>query len=291
MSIPLVSLIIPAYDAEKWILDAIHSVQAQTEQDWQLIVVNDGSKDNTSTLARSIEDTRIQVVDNPNGGVSNARNTGLELAKGQFISFLDADDAMLPNNLALKLAALIGANVDWVFGDLVLCDALLRPTGRVLEGTDGDVLPSILLGMLPAVPGPCSNIVAHRRCFDGGLRFDTALSNAADQDIALNLARTFTYARVPMALTLYRMLPGSMSSNIALYEQDHLRLMEKARRTGLLDDPAFHKRCMANAFWAIGGSWWVNGRNKRKALLYILKALWLDPEMVSRKAKGRSFKF
>lgn len=281
MNVVRISVIIPAYNAERWLVIAMRSVLEQLPE-LEVIVVNDGSTDGTSAVARSIIDPRVVILDKVNGGVSSARNAGLQMAKGAFIAFLDADDAMAPGNLVIKLRTLESTGVDWVFADLQPCDPDLRPSGPVMVGTDGDVLRTILSGTGTAVPAPCSNFLTRRKCFDSGLRFDERLSNAADQDIALGLARSFSYRHIPGGYTLYRVLPGSMSKNIALYEKDHLLLFRKARENGLLSDPAFRRRCMANAYWAIGGSWWVNAGNKAKALPFLLRAILLRPQLLMR---------
>ena len=277
-----VSVIIPAYNAAPWLKVAVDSVLAQTLQDLEVIVVNDGSTDATSAIAHAMSDPRIRTIDQSNAGVSLARNTGIDHAIGEFITFLDADDSMEPENLKIKVDVLDDPDLDWVFGDLVLCDPSLEPTGSVMVGTDGDVVRTILLGRDTAVPGTCSNILSRRRCFEGGIRFDPTLSNAADQDMALQLANAFRYKRIPRALTRYRILDGSMSKNIELYEKDHERLMDKAIRTGLLDDPAFRRICVANSNWAIGGSWWVNGASKRRAIPFLLRAIAMRPSLLLR---------
>ena len=156
-----------------------------------------------------------------------------------------------------------------------------------MMATDGDVLRTILSGTVTAVPAPCSNLLARRKCFDGGLRFDERLSNAADQDIALGLARSFSYRHIPGTYTLYRVLPGSMSKNIALYQKDHLLLFRKARENGLLNDGAFRRLCMANAYWAIGGSWWINAGNKARALPFLLRAILLRPQLLMRAFRAK----
>lgn len=282
MGKPLISVIIPAYNAEKWILDAVRSVQAQTEQDWELVIVNDGSKDHTSEVARAIADERIIVVDKANAGVSAARNTGMERARGTYFAFLDADDAMLSaNSLGTKLDVLRNHDLDWVFSDIWQCDADMRP---VIEekGTDGDVVRTILSGRGIGIPGISSNIMAHRRCFDAGVRFDPELSNSADQDMALTLASRYRYRRVPVALNGYRVLPGSMSRNIALYQKDHLYLFAKAKKNGLFADRGFERYAFANAYWAIGGSWWMKAGRPLKAAPWLLKALLRRPALLLR---------
>lgn len=93
MHCPKVSVIIPAYNAEAWIDRCINSVLSQTVADLELIIVNDGSKDRTFQIAKRYEvDARVRVFDKPNGGVSSARNVGLDNANGEWITFIDADD-------------------------------------------------------------------------------------------------------------------------------------------------------------------------------------------------------
>lgn len=91
---PLVTIVMPAYNVEKYIGKSIESVLGQTVSDWELIIVNDGSTDKTLSIIKhyAVTESRITVIDQPNCGVSVARNKGLDAARGQFISFLDADD-------------------------------------------------------------------------------------------------------------------------------------------------------------------------------------------------------
>jgi glycosyltransferase involved in cell wall biosynthesis len=91
---PVVSVVVPAYNVADFLGECIDSVKNQTYSDWELIVVNDGSKDNTLEVAKSSvgDDQRINVIDQENGGVSAARNAGLTAAKGRYVAFLDGDD-------------------------------------------------------------------------------------------------------------------------------------------------------------------------------------------------------
>lgn len=283
----LVSVIVPAYNMGRFIDEAVRSVLAQTHQELELIVVNDGSTDDTLQRLLAIDDPRLRIVDQANAGVSAARNMGLALANGEHICFMDGDDAMLPENLAIKLQGIREHDVDWVYGDLVICDADLKPTGVILKGTDGDVTRTVLIGATTAVPTPCSNVLARRKCYDEGVRLDEHLSNAADQDLAIALARRFTYKRLDTAQNLYRVVPGSMSKSIALFERDHLRLFWKARRDGLLADRMFRRRCMANLYWAIGGSWWKFTPERVRAVRFFLKAVFSHPAVIGRPVRKR----
>jgi glycosyltransferase involved in cell wall biosynthesis len=101
-SAPTVSVVIPAYNAQDYIVETIDSVFAQTWPVLEVIVVNDGSTDATESILQSFGD-RITLVTQDNGGVAKARNTGLQLAQGDYIAFLDSDDAWFPDKTAIQI--------------------------------------------------------------------------------------------------------------------------------------------------------------------------------------------
>ena len=91
---PTVSVVVPVYNVERYVARAIHSVLNQTFPDFELIIVDDGSTDNSITLCRRITDDRIRIISQPNRGLAGARNTGIAAARGEFVALLDSDDAM-----------------------------------------------------------------------------------------------------------------------------------------------------------------------------------------------------
>ncbi len=109
MSAPLVSIIVPAYNAAPWINAALASALAQTHQPCEIIVVDDGSTDDTLARARAYERPDVIVVTQPNRGAAAARNHGLRLAHGAFIQFLDADDLLAPDKIERQLGILANA--------------------------------------------------------------------------------------------------------------------------------------------------------------------------------------
>jgi glycosyltransferase involved in cell wall biosynthesis len=113
-----ISVVVPAYNAERTILETIASVQQQTFSDFELIVINDGSTDGTLEQLNTVKDPRLKVFSYENGGISVARNRGIAQATGEFIAFLDADDLWTPDKLELQLAALqqhpeVGVAYSW----------------------------------------------------------------------------------------------------------------------------------------------------------------------------------
>lgn len=101
---PLFSVVIPAYNAEKYIGLTLRGVFAQTIDDFEIVVVNDGSTDNTAELLGAVRDSRLRVIHRENGGECVARNHGLREARGKYIAFLDSDDVWQPNHLEQALA-------------------------------------------------------------------------------------------------------------------------------------------------------------------------------------------
>jgi len=101
---PVVSVVIPAYNADTWLAEAIQSVLDQSWQDFELIVVNDGSTDRTTEVVRGFKNRRISCISQENRGLSSARNTGIRGARGEFIALLDADDKFKPEKLTRQLA-------------------------------------------------------------------------------------------------------------------------------------------------------------------------------------------
>ena len=99
----LVSIIIPAYNSERWIVETIKSALAQTWSQKEIIIVDDGSTDNTLAIAKSFESRLLKVVQQPNKGASAARNKGLSLAQGSYIQWLDADDLLAPTKIMNQL--------------------------------------------------------------------------------------------------------------------------------------------------------------------------------------------
>src|SRR5438552_18454960 len=105
----LVSILIPAYNAERWIADTIQSAMAQTWSRIEIIIVDDGSSDRTVAVSRRFESRRVKVVTQPNMGSTAARNKALEFAQGSYVQWLDADDLLHPEKVARQMVAAAAA--------------------------------------------------------------------------------------------------------------------------------------------------------------------------------------
>lgn len=112
MSASLVSILIPCYNAAPWVADALESCLAQTWREREIILVDDGSKDDSLVIARTFESRGVRVLSQPNRGAAAARNTALRASHGDFVQFLDADDLLAPDKIERQLAAIADTGPD-----------------------------------------------------------------------------------------------------------------------------------------------------------------------------------
>lgn len=226
---PTVSVVIPAYNAAWCVGRAIDSVLAQTYQDFELIVVNDGSTDSTAAVLARYGHA-LQIIEQPNRGLSAARNRGASAARGRFVAFLDADDRWLPTKLRQQVTLMVE------HPDVVFCStsALLEaPDGTVLgewrrQTSDLPPLHSIFLHNA-FVAGSGAAVLVRKDVLAKTGGFDETLRSLEDVDMWMRLAAIGHYACIeePLAVILKR--PGSMSGNLSVMRAAALRVMRKNR--------------------------------------------------------------
>ena len=131
----LVSIITPAYNSARYLMETIRSVQAQTYRQWELIIVDDGSDDDTASVALSTGDARIRCVAHAERkGAAAARNTALREARGRWIAFLDSDDLWEPRKLERQLRFMEEHGYAFSYTDYTEVDEAGRPIGRLITG-------------------------------------------------------------------------------------------------------------------------------------------------------------
>lgn len=277
---PAVSVIIPAYNAEKFLGETVRSVLSQTFSDFEIIICDDGSTDKTAEVAKSFGDERVKYIHQKNAGVSVARNNGAANSTGRYLAFLDADDLFDPDNLQKK-AAFLESNPDvaLVFADCDVIDGEGNGTGEYLIGNDTDILTNLLLWNGTVIPGP-SCILITRQAFEMSGGFDPHFSTAADQDFFFRIAHKFTCKRITGVLTCYRKHGSNMHMNIQLMERDHIGVYKKAAKAKMFKSDSFRNKCFGNLYLILAGSWWVNGKNKSRGMKYIIKALAKNPALI-----------
>ncbi len=222
-----ISVVLPAYNAERTILETIQSVQKQTFSDFEIIVINDGSTDRTLELLDTVEDPRLKVFSYSNGGLPVARNRGISQSTGAFITFLDADDLWTPDKLELQLAALqqnpeAGVAYSWTC-NMDEKGENFHPGHQVIF--EGYVYSKLLLGNFIASG---SNIMIRQKAIASVGEFDPTLRSCEDWDFYLRLAANWHFVVVPKPQILYRQSSGAMSSKTDVMEKYHLIVLERA---------------------------------------------------------------
>jgi glycosyltransferase involved in cell wall biosynthesis len=224
---PKVSVIIPSYNSIKYLPETLNTVLKQTFTDFEVLIINDGSTDNILDWATTIKDKRVKVITKKNEGLAEARNTGIALAKGEYLAFLDADDLWGETKLEKQVNYLnnhseVGLVDTWV----ALTDENGKPTGTIIKtNAEGNVIkrilesPTIVCGSSPLV----RNI-----CFDKAGLFDKKLSGSADWDMWIRIANYFMFGLIKEPLTYYRQHYNSMSQNRQKMLTDNVVVIEKA---------------------------------------------------------------
>lgn len=235
------SIIMPAYNVAAYIGEAIESVRVQTRDDWALIVVDDGSTDNTAQVVRSFStDSRIRLIQQPNAGAPTARNTAVKAADTEFLSLLDADDAYEPHYLEVMLEKL-ETEKDLAF---CCCDAFTfidaRSAGnRCSHNTP--MIPPVTLERVAAREFQVYTAASLRRTwYDRVGGYDPELRNAQDFDLwirILNAGGRAAFINQPLAW--YRNTPDSLSSNDIRLSGYAIRVYEKL----LGDRPDMEQLC------------------------------------------------
>lgn len=208
---PLVSVIIPNYNHARFLGGAVRSVLEQTYRPVEIIVVDDGSTDNSGEVAAGFGD-QIRYIYQTNAGLSAARNTGLRAAKGELIGVLDADDMYEPDFLATLVAALqADPEADGVYCGYRFVDEANNPLPQVENRPvpSADLYTALLDGNF-FVP---ESIFLRRRVYDDVGFFDESLRACEDWDVWLRAAKKFRIIHSPHILTRHRVLAGSMSTD------------------------------------------------------------------------------
>jgi glycosyltransferase involved in cell wall biosynthesis len=221
-----VSVVIPTYNCVQFVTEAIDSVLNQTFKDFEILVVDDGSKDETREVLTEKYGTSIQYLYKENGGVSSARNFGIEKAKGKYIAFLDADDVWMPEKLEKQASALEGnPEIKACYSSFFLCDEKLNPGKINLSERKANALTDLLLiGNVVATP---STVIAEKGLFQQVGGFDHELSQCADWEMWIRLATKTEFIYINEPLLRYRQHDSNMSKNAALLEKDSVLLIEK----------------------------------------------------------------
>jgi hypothetical protein len=279
-----VSVIIPAYNQGHYLGEAIRSVLAQTYPDFEIIVVDDGSTDNTADVAKSYSDSRVRYIYQENRGLSGARNTGIRHATGSFLSYLDSDDLFLPEKLALLVNKFESEpELGLVAGQACLIDEKGQSLGLIFdEEIPRD--PTLLLLHNPLHVGSVMVRRAWQECVGF---FDETLRSYEDWDMWLRLARAgCKMGWVDQPVSQYRFHQAQMTRDGQQMTTATFAVLDKLYRNPAalpekwraMQDQAYSNAYLRAAYQS------YRSQNYEEGKAYLTQAVELNPELTANRA-------
>lgn len=282
-----ISIIIPAYNAEKYILNSIDSILKQKQKHLEIIVVDDGSEDDTKgRLAPLIHKGAIKYLYKNNGGAASARNYGLKNAHGNFIGFLDADDTYLPGMISECLSALINENLDLVSVDNYMVyyknDTEVGRTVQSYEWIEKPAAELFCLFLSIGAIGGVHKAFFRKNVFDKVGCFDTSLPVYEDLDLWVRIAKNglkWGHIRKPLVEYNHRGSGTSLFTTSQKRNMDcRLRILRRYKPEAIQRFPEM-KSVYGLILWDIGRSYLLDYKSYRKALSCILESINTDPNL------------
>jgi len=286
---PKVSVIIPAYNCARYIAEAIDSVLAQTYQDFEIIVVDDESTDGTGEVVRRYGD-RVRYIRQKNRGPSGAKNTGIQAARGEYVSTLDGDDLWMPERLE-KLVPLLDQQPElgFVYGDCYRIDETPdRIQPRTAFQIHGGARRGWVLERLVMVNFvPSQSVLIRRRALDTVGLFDESYRIGEDWDLWLRLAARYPVDFIPDVVAMRRQHAQNITNNSdvtmmsnAVSILNHLKQREPEAVARIRHA---HNRALARAHFLLGVAC-VNSGDRRRGRVEIARSLRYAP--INMKAYG-----
>ena len=259
---PKVSVIIPTYNRAHLVGRAIQSVLNQTYQDFEIIVVDDGSTDNTEEIVKSFNDERIRYIRHEkNKGAPAARNTGIKLAKGKYIGLLDDDDEWLPEKLEKQMSKFQNSSekVGVIYsGFFYVSEKSGKIVSEIIPLLRGEVYANLLKGCILGSPTP----LIKKRCFQKAGFFDETLPSCQDWDMWIRLSKYCDFDFVPDILAKHHVHGGQISVDLNAKIVAREKLIEK---------------------------YWVDLSKNSQAFSVILKRLGILYSLAGNQGKGRKY--
>ena len=270
---PIISVIIPTYNRAYLIGKAIKSVLNQTYQDFEIIVIDDGSTDNTKETVKSFNNFKIRYICHTNNqGVSVARNTGIRASRGKYIALLDSDDEWLPEKLdkQIKVFKSEFPEVGVVYSNVLYIDESGKNMNKLRnpKKVEGYIYEDLLGGNYVGTP---STLLIKKECFNQVGLFDDLLNAENDWDMWIRIAKYYRFALIKIPLVKYRFHSNRISNNPELKIIMANRILVKyanvlEKRRGVHSKHYFN---IGNRFYHMG--------KMKEGQRYLLKAISLYP--------------
>ncbi|KAM3094097.1 glycosyltransferase family 2 protein [Phormidesmis sp. 146-35] len=282
LSLPLVSVIVPAYNAAAFIERTLTSILTQTYQNLEVIVVDDGSQDSTAEIVDRLSktDERILLVKQQNAGVAAARNRAIQLAKGELIAPIDADDLWYPHNLEKQVQCLLASpkSVGLVYSWSIDIDEQDQQTGGFHAAKiEGNVFQTLLCHNFL---GNASATLIKAGCFEkvGGYNCQLKAQNAQgceDWDLYLRIAEGYEFRAVPEFLVGYRKIRQSMSCDYSCMARSHTLMLQSIREKHL-EIPNFLYSLSSSSLYLYFAHQSSDWGDDRTTLFWLFEAVRVD---------------
>ena len=267
-----VSIIMPTYNRAALLPRSISSILNQTFEDFELIIIDDGSTDDTEDVVRGFNDKRIVYIKNNNNlGATTSRNEGIKISKGRFIAFQDSDDEWMPQKLEKQINILNGSAPD--LG--VVYTGFNRVNGNRREyipkinviTKEGNIHEELLKGNFIGTP----TLLVKKECFDKSGLFDDRIPRLQDWDLALRLSKYFNFAFIAEPMLIAYQTESSISANEILYSKAMEIILSKYS-----SEFRKYKKVFAGYLFDTGIYICIQG-NFKKGRAYLKKAIVQNP--------------
>lgn len=269
-STPEISIIIPAYNNTKLLTQALDSVQNQTFEDTEVIVIDDGSKADFEPIINEYDDSVLLITHEENQGAATARNTGIKAARGEYIAFLDADDLWHPTKLE-KQYAVFENNTENL--GIVYTGFVQRTVDNDQKITRPSVSGDIYIQELERDRiHPTSTVMIRRQCIERIGDFDASLPSRQDYDLWIRITEHYTVAFVNEVLVEKREQPNSISKNFEHRIIGDLTVLSKVQKRIVYLNFLDRTRILSWHYHVIGRDYGRDA-NRSKSIMYFLKSI------------------
>ena len=288
---PLFSVVIPCFRATATLAEALRSVLDQSEQDFGILLVDDGCPDDSAWAGLASvdgQDCRIRVLRQSNAGPSAARNHGVRQARGALVAFLDADDTWSAMNLSLHRAAFeLNPSLGISYSKVRFCDGLLKWGGRVSSTAEYLGLADVL-GDNPTCT--TSNLVIRRDVLTESLLFDETLTHAEDQDLIARILAdgVWQMSGLNHQMVNYRMSVAGLSADLEQMEAGWLAMLTRLRARAPRAVAAAEREGRARFYRYLARRALRTGHSPRTAFRLFLRAVGASPSALLRHQPRRS---
>jgi glycosyltransferase involved in cell wall biosynthesis len=273
---PLVSIIMPAYNVQGTISTSIQSVLDQHYDQWELVIVNDGSTDNTSAIIEQYTgDSRVKIINQKNAGISSARNTGIQHAKGDYIAFLDSDDLWSPKKLKTQIDFHINhpeIKISHTYYSVFDTKSNNKLPFKIFQSTktkQGLLYPTLCyqntIGIL--------TVMIKKEVLDHVGLFDTTLFTFEDQELWIRIAKAhYRFGYIAKNLAYYRLTTTGLSGKVGRYKKAYKEFIKK-----LHSNHQVNTKLVWRTYHRYFGAVYFKNQQYKLSLLHCLKSFSFYP--------------